>query len=347
MVAVLVAGGVLCVAVIAEWLHARRTRIVGRLAFGPAGEPALWARFAPLARVLAVAALAWGLVTLILVDPMVHRSSSDVPDTERRHILLVLDVSPSMRLQDAGAEGDESRMHRARDVLESLLSRVGIRQCLITVVATYNGAIPIVEKSRDPEVVRNVLNDLPMHHAFEKGDTDLFAGLEEAARIAEPWNRKSATLLLVSDGDTVPATGMPDMPGSIGYVLVVGVGDPAHGTFLDGRHSRQDVSMLRQIAVRLRGSYHNGNESHVPGDLVRAISTGGNVTDPDRWQLREYALLATICGALVLALLPPLLLRFGTAWFATERRKVTSRSRPRIPSHASGNVGTREERTIH
>lgn len=333
MVAVLVGVGVFVVAAAAEALHARRVRVVRRLAFGPEGRPAPWARYAPVARAVSLGAIGWGLTTLLLVDPQVHRDDSEVPDTERRHIVLVLDVSPSMRLEDAGAEADESRMHRAREVLDSLLARVGVRQCLITVIATYNGAIPMVEKSRDPEVVRNILNDLPMHHAFQRGDTDLFAGLEEAARIAEPWNKDSATLLLVSDGDTVPATGMPEMPSSIGHTLVVGVGSTREGTFIDGRHSRQEVSMLRQIAIRLRGSYHNGNESHVPSDLVRAITAGGTVTDPDRWGLREYALLAVALGATILAALPHLLLSFGTTWFATRSTAVAPEaektSRPR------------------
>ena len=65
--------------------------------------------------------------------------------------------------------------------------RVAIRQYLITVVAVYNGAIPVVEKTRDAEVVRNIFDDLPMQYAFLAGDTDLFAGLKEAARIAHPW----------------------------------------------------------------------------------------------------------------------------------------------------------------
>ena len=43
------------------------------------------------------------------------------------------------------------------------------------------------------------------------------------------------------------------MPASVAGVLVVGVGDPQAGMFIDGHQSRQDVSTLRQIAARLRG----------------------------------------------------------------------------------------------
>jgi Ca-activated chloride channel family protein len=334
MIAVAVAAAVFALAAAAETLHLLRVRHVARLAFGPGRRPAVWARFAPQARVLALAALAWGLTTLLLIDPMIHKASEEIPDSEKRQVVIVLDVSPSMRLVDAGADGDLSRMHRARDVLNSLFERVGIRRKLVSVVATYNGAIPIVEQSRDPEVVRNILNDLPMHHAFRKGDTDLFAGLEEAARIAKPFNLDSTTLLLVSDGDTVPATGMPKMPASINHTLVIGVGNPREGTFIDGRHSRQEASMLRQIAIRLGGTYHDANESQVPTDLLSAVIAAGEPGSAERWTRREYALLATFLGALVLATLPHLLRQFGTRWAPGVPRRWDDRATiPVIHSH--------------
>lgn len=313
MVELLATAVVVVLAAAAESLHGLRMRRVAGLAFGPPGRPSLWARSAPALRVSAFAMLAWGLATLLLLEPKAHRHD-DESDSHRRHLVIVLDVSPSMRLVDAGPEGDESRMHRARDVLDSMCDRVGSRQFLITVVATYNGAIPVVEDSRDPEILRNILNDLPMHYAFHQGDTDLFAGLEEAARIAHPWNPDSATLLLVSDGDTVPATGMPKMPASIAHKLVIGVGDPREGSFIDGRHSRQEASMLRQIAIRLGGLYHDGNTKQVSSDLLRAIASGGEASAIDRLTRREYALIACALGAFILAFLPLSLQLFGTAW---------------------------------
>ena len=184
-------------------------------------------------------------------------------DDDYQHVLLVLDVSPSMRLDDAGPDKDSSRMDRARELMESFFERVPIERFRVSVVAFYNGAKPVVVDTSDFEVVRNILGDLPMHYAFRSGRTRLFDGLQEAAQIAAPWEPRSTTLILLTDGDTVPATGMPRMPASVRSVLVVGVGDPRTGKFIDGRQSRQDVSTLRQIATRLGGVYHNGNE-HAP-----------------------------------------------------------------------------------
>ena len=120
--------------------------------------------------------------------------------------------------------------------------------------------------------MRNILNDLPMHHAFPSGKTDLFSGLEEAATIAHPWNPRSTLLMMLTDGDTVPSTGMSTLPASIADVLIVGVGDPRTGSFIDGGQSRQDASTLRQIAARLGGVYHDGNTKHLSSDLLARLT---------------------------------------------------------------------------
>ena len=79
--------------------------------------------------------------------------------------------------------------------MESFFKRVVIRQYRLSVVAFYTGAKPVVVDTSDIEVVRNILNDLPMHYAFTAGDTDVFAGLKEAAVLARPWRPKSTTVM--------------------------------------------------------------------------------------------------------------------------------------------------------
>jgi Ca-activated chloride channel family protein len=313
MHAELAAAAITILAIAAESLHARRCRRLARLAFGPERKPARWARFAPALRVLALAGLCWGLVTLLELPPKVHVAET-IPDRERRHVLIVLDVSPSMRLKDAGPNADQSRMKRASDVMESFLQRVPVELYLMTVVACYNGAKPVVVDTKDLEVVRNIFSDLPMHHAFTAGKTDLFSGLTEAAKIAHPWQPRSTLLLMLTDGDTVPATGMPKMPASVADVLIVGVGDPRQGSFIDGRMSRQDTSTLRQIAARLGGVYHDGNSKHISTATLKGMTIIPRKNTFQQLSRREYALIACAVGATVLAVLPVLLHRFGTRW---------------------------------
>lgn len=320
MVAELAALGAAVLCLFAELLHGVRVRRVAQLAFGPAAQPALWARAAPLLRVASVAAIVWGMVTLIQIQPKVHQSEI-VKDGEYKHIVMVLDVSPSMRLQDAGNAKDQSRMKRARSVMESFFQRVAIEQYRVSVVATYTDAKLVVVDTKDLEVVRNILSDLPMHYAFTSGQTDIFAGLRTAFEIARPWQPKSTTLILVSDGDTVPSTGMPKAPASIGSVLVVGVGDPVKGKFIDGKNSRQEVSMLRQTAMRLGGFYHNGNEKHLSSELLKQLTASKKESPFEQLTRREYALIACAAGGLCLAFLPMLLHYFGTSWRPGARRR--------------------------
>jgi Ca-activated chloride channel family protein len=303
-------------AALTEWIHGRRVRRIAALAFGPSLRPAPWARGASVMRIAACAMLAWGLTSLLSVEPRRYASSGKESgaDDDYQHILLVLDVSPSMRLVDAGPKKEISRIVRARELMESFFDRVPLDRFRVSVIAVYNGAKAVVVDTKDVEVVRNILGDLPMHYAFPAGKTKLFDGLAEAAKLAKLWEPNSATLILLSDGDTVPTTGMPRMPASIRSTLIVGVGDPLAGKFIDGRQSRQDVPTMRQIAARLGGTFHNGNEKQLASGLI-AESTG--MEDDDVFQRltrREYALLASLLGALILSLLPILLHFFGTSW---------------------------------
>ena len=94
----IVAGCLAAVTVLAaEWLHWRRIQRLRILTFGPAGQLS-WAAYAmsPL-RVFAVAALAWSLTTLFFLAPRIRTPGSDkpVPFHKLKHIVLILDVSPS------------------------------------------------------------------------------------------------------------------------------------------------------------------------------------------------------------------------------------------------------------
>ncbi|MEQ8765721.1 MAG: vWA domain-containing protein [Planctomycetota bacterium] len=328
MVAEWVAGSVLVFSLLAEWIHWRRVRRLAPLAFGPSRRARAWVRAVPLLRAAAFGAASWGLVTLLTITPKVHsRGEAFLAGEDYKHLVLALDVSPSMRLVDAGPSGVQSRLQRSADLLQSFFERVALEQYRISIVAFYNGAKPVVVDTRDAEVVRNILEDLPMHYAFRTGKTDIFAGLEKAAEIALPWNPRSTIVLLMSDGDTVPAQGMPKMPASVSDILVVGVGDPSKGKFIDGRQSRQDTSTLRQVATRLSGSYHNGNEKHLPTDLIRRVSAGGEASAFEKLTRREYALIAVALGAAILALLPLALHYVGTAWRPGVRTVLWSKRR--------------------
>ncbi len=308
------AAAVVLVATAAELLHFARVLRLAPLAFGPGRGRLAVAAGAPVARVLALGAAAWGLAVLVVYPPKSHKAG-EVRESEYRHLVLVLDVSRSMEIEDAGPGGTQKRSARAADLIQSFFERVQAERYKTTVVAVASEAKPVVLDTTDREVVRNILTELPMRHAFKPGETNMFAGLEEAARIAKPWPPGSAVLMVVTDGDTVPATGMPKMPASIGSnVVLVGVGNPTVGKSLGGHTTRQDASTLRQVAVRLNGTYHDGNEKQLATALVSRIDERAKPKGGDKWTAREYALLLAGGGAAVLALLPLALNVLGTGW---------------------------------
>jgi len=324
----LLAAAALVLSAGAEWMHALRVRNVAALAFGPGKKAGLAGRAAPFIRVAALGMLVWGIATLLMLPPVAHRSVvKEVEAKERQHLLLVLDVSPSMRLHDAGPGGKESRMARGRAIVESIIGRMAHDKLHTTVIAVYNGAKPVVKESRDLEILFNLMDGLPMHQAFESGKTKLFDGLTEAAEIAKKWPRDSATLVMISDGDSVPATGMPKLPPSIGGVLVAGVGDPLKGTFIDGHHSRQDGSTLRQMATRLGGEYHDGNSKLVPTAMLQRLGTLAVDRIARLPGQRELAILLTTAGATLLAGLPLLLHFAGSSWQPGPRYSTAKISR--------------------
>ncbi|MCP4846744.1 MAG: VWA domain-containing protein [Verrucomicrobiaceae bacterium] len=304
---------VLIIALGCEWRHSARVSRISRLIFGPSEKPALWARAAPLARCIAVAGAGWSLLTLLEINPKVYKAKT-IEETEIQHVVIVLDVSPSMKLEDAGKGGSLSRRRQAFRLMESFFKRVPMDQMRLSLIAVYNGAKPVVVDTRDADVVRNFLDGVDMYTAFDSGKTHLFDGLELAAEISEDWQRDSTTIILLSDGDTVPAKGMPQMPKSVKGILVVGVGNPVTGTFLDGKNSKQDSSTLRQIALRLGGSYHNGNEKNLPGETIAHLTSVENESPFKKLTRREYALAALAISTIILAMLPVMLVRFGTLW---------------------------------
>lgn len=307
----LICVAVALVAVLAEFWHLRKIRQVRHLAFGPSGKAAVWTWCVPALRVAGLTLACWGFLSLwLVVEARVHKSGL-VSESEYRHLILVVDVSPSMHLKDAGPEGKRTRRQRASDVLESLFNRVPMQQFKVSLVAVYTDAKPLLEDSKDLEVVRHIMEKMPMWHAFKSGKTDLMAGIRQAFKMAKPWNPKSTHVLVLTDGDTVPATGMPNVPASVEQLLVVGVGDPNSGTFIHDHQSRQDVNTLRQVSNRLRGVFHNGNQKHLTAQLVARFAQSPEQYKSSKWTRREWALLACVLGSSVLAVVPILLHYFG------------------------------------
>lgn len=311
-----------------EALHARRLRRLGRLAFGPAGGPRAWTAIVPPLRVLGLAGVVWALVALLALEGGSRSRERNAAAT--RHLMVLLDVSPSMQLEDAGETGKERRAAQAAKLLKSVMDRAPGDEVRITMACFYTDAMELVKECADREVIWNFADNLPLHIAFRPGKTDLVKALNKAGELVKDFPRKSTTVLVLSDGDTVPDSGLKPMPSAVAGIIFAGVGD-ARGTFIDGHLSRQDNAAMSQLARRIGGNYHNGNQRQVPSELLRRLLVADERKDKLQFNLRTLALLALAAGAGVICLLPLLLDRLGSAWkpvaIASEQR-TTSLRRP-------------------
>lgn len=298
-------------AALGEWLHARRTRRVGALAFGPAGRARRWTAVVPALRVLALAAMAWSLVTLIAFNNLARDRNRQRPPT--RHLMVLLDVSPSMLLKDGGEKAD-TRKARAAAVLKSVLDRVPGDHVRFSAASFYTETRALVTECKDRELILHLAGGTPFHVTYKPGKTDLLKCLNEAGELMKDWERKSTTLLVISDGDSIPPTGLKPMPSSVSDVIVAGVGDAGRGTFIDGHLSRQDTANLSQIARRLHGAFYDANVRHIPSEALARLNSEGPGAAKWRTDRRTLALIGLALSAAFLCLLPLLLEYLGSPW---------------------------------
>lgn len=335
--ALMICIAVMIVATAAEWLHSRRVRRVAYLAFGPSGRPAAWVALVPTLRVIAMGAVASGAVLLCRYEPILI----DVPRPARasRQLLICLDVSPSMRISDAGPSKPKvSRAEWVGKVLQAVVDRVGSVDTRITLIAFYTKALPVLVDTADLNLVHNALRGMPYDIAFQPGKTDLSSGVSMALEMARPWARDSTILIVATDGDANDDISLPRRPPAIADTLVIGVGNPFRTEQIAGHASRQEVPSLKLLAARLGGVYIDANERFVPPAMLRA--TNAVAPQPVKsWGDREWGLLALTGGASVFTVLSAALSWFGLRRSAWARRAVNGAMRG-TPTTGPGRVAT-------
>ncbi len=305
---------VLLLVSLAEWLHTRRIRIAARLAFGPKGIARPWTRAVPWLRAASLTAFAWGAVTLLMMklEAPDDARAKERNKAEATRVVFVADLSPSMFLQDAGPDGTQTRQARMREVVEGILQRVS-GNLRFGVIGFYTDSLPVVMEARDPELVRNVFNGLPLTYAMPLGQTDLGKAVNATLDLVADFPKGSTRMVILTDGDSVNLVPLNPRPQSVSEVLVLGVGNPRKGTFIDGHQSRQEGETLQRLAASLSGTYEDVNAKHLAttalGDLVVPLAMPQSGLN-----LAQLAVLAMVLGAIINALIPLALEFFGSDW---------------------------------
>jgi Ca-activated chloride channel family protein len=172
----------------------------------------------------------------------------------------------------------------------------------------------LVSECRDRELMLHLAGGIPFHITYKPGKTDLLKSVNEAGALMKDWNRKSTTLLVISDGDSLPPSGLERMPSSVAEVIVAGVGAPGRGTFIDGHMSRQDTANLSQLARRLGGRYFDCNTRHLPSEVLEKLNSEDPGAAKWRSDRRLVALVVLAASSSLICFLPLLLEWMGSAW---------------------------------
>lgn len=306
----------------AEHLHAKRIHLSGPLAFGPTFRPASWTQLLPALRGIIIAGAMWGLMTLISLDG----SRSETKAQGEHQLFVLLDVSPSMLIEDAGPDRNQSRAQRAADVLESVLNRAPGDHLKISLSAFYTAQKQLIQGSIDRNLILYMARDLPLHIAFKAGKTNLLEAINQTAAQCTPFKRRSTTLLVLSDGDTVSDTGLKALPPAIDRVIIAGVGDVAKGQFIDSHLSRQDTASLAQLARRLRGQFYDVNTRHLPSECLTSILSTVSSKGLTGIDTKLTAVTLISLAALLQALIPLLLHGAGAPRHPARTNSLTKTS---------------------
>jgi Ca-activated chloride channel homolog len=215
-----------------------------------------------------------------------------------------------------------------REVVEAILQRVS-GNLRFGVIGFYTDSLPVVMEARDPELVRNVFNGLPVTYAMPLGETDLGQAINRSLELVRDFPPGSTRLFIFTDGDSVNIAPLASRPASVSHVTFLGIGNPVKGSFIDGHTSRQEPEVLRRLATELKGIYEDVNETHLStaalGDLVVMAAP------PARGlSLAQWAIFAMVAGAAIYALIPVALEFFGSDWrfVPVERTAKAGREKP-------------------
>jgi hypothetical protein len=289
----------------AELWHGRRCRTAAAMVFARPRRGLAVVAVAAAVRVTGVTVTAASLVLLWHSSIVTRNSTGAVASTgEMDRMIVIMDASNSMNLQDAGPDGSETRASRARTLIHQLINRAG-RMPRVTLVTFGESALPVVHDSRDWDVLSNVLLRQYYSTSFKSEKTDIDHAVTKSLRMARDWVKKSTVVVLVTDGEGDTAYDEFEVPPSVRQFIVVGVGSPEGRPI--GRNppqvSRQDAENLQRIARLVGGEYFDGTRELLPEEYIdRALPPPPPAVPPETH--REFALVLFAVGVAVLALLP-------------------------------------------
>lgn len=234
-------------------------------------DPLTWLRFLPpLFFMLSL--------TLILVSMARPQKSTEQVDqwTEGIDIMLVLDISESMNLEDF----KPNRLEATKRVAKEFIN--GRFQDRIGLVIFSGEAISYAPLTSDYNMLNNLIEDIQFR-MIEKGGTAIGSAMAVGVNRMRESDTKSKVMIVLSDGENNAGSIDPITAANLAYaydvkIYTIGVGSNGRikaGTDPYGRpiyvDNKLDETLLREIADIGKGEYYRATNNQMLAQIFQRI----------------------------------------------------------------------------
>ena len=262
MVIKIIGIGIGAIVAISEVRHSRVARRVTQLGWNARAWESLCLRFVAVGRSIAFIGSIWAVTNLVSLPAVPSPSQQNDSLELREHIIILVDVSPSMLLMDGGIDKSQVRLTAATDYLDKLLVSSCVEDQLYSLWTCYDELIDYVDATPDKNVVRNfLLNDrfftTHMRSTIDgpsaARETNLVKCIRSAFEKVKERPRGSVTFVLLTDGDCEGLGERIPTPKSVDAFHVLGVGS-LEGCRIGARYSKLNRTGLQEFANANRDS---------------------------------------------------------------------------------------------
>jgi Ca-activated chloride channel family protein len=197
--------------------------------------------------------------------------------SEGINILLVMDISESMQLEDFRP----NRLEAAREVARKFV--LGRQNDRIGLVVFAGDAYSLSPLTNDYELVNNYLNDIHFGMIKNSG-TSIGNAIGVAINRLNESESGSKIMILLSDGENTSGLMDPTMASKLAYaynikIYTIGIGkegEVAFGKDSSGKvltvKSHLDETLLRKIAEQTKGNYYRATNNTSLGEVFLTIN---------------------------------------------------------------------------
>jgi Ca-activated chloride channel family protein len=261
----------------------------------PASEIRKWS-FIQILRLIPISIQVFFLMFILLALARPQSVNERIDQfSEGVNILLVMDVSESMQLQDLRP----NRLEAARDVARKFVK--GRNNDRIGIVVFGGDAYSLSPLTNDYELVNSYLTDINFN-MIENTGTSIGNAIGVSINRLNESEEGSKIMILLSDGENTSGLLDPQVAAKLAYaynikIYTIGIGkegEVAFGRDSSGKvqtvKSHLDETLLRKIAEQTKGNYFRATNNNTLNDVFLTINKleKGKIKESRYKDTRDY-----------------------------------------------------------